>query len=248
MNSAEAIGRNFNLRASTYEASAKVQREAAKWLGDWIERDLPAEMSMWELGSGTGFFTKEILKRGYKILATDIAPEMVARGRIECPEAEWTIFNGWELPENVCDRIFSSSLLQWMPEPTTTLKTFYRALRARGKMLHGFFVSPTLCELYELTDDKFLPLKWHSEADWRRFFESAGFKILRTDALDKRIFYPNATEFLRILKHTGTASAPHKISPPTLRKILSEYTKRFGNASGEVFATWRFVRLEAEKI
>ncbi|MCD8298546.1 MAG: methyltransferase domain-containing protein [Opitutae bacterium] len=247
MDLSESVGGNFNRRAATYNEHADVQRRAAKWLAEWIETGLPQSARMWELGSGTGFFTRELLRRGYRVLATDIAPEMVARGRIECPDADWAIHDSWRLPENVCDRIFSSSLLQWMPDPAKILPIFHAALRAGGKMLHGFFVAPTLHELYSLADLRSFPLRWRSEEEWVAAFRAAGFDVLRAESSQCRITYSGAAEFLRNLKNTGATGGTGNVSVGELRKILVEYDKKFGDNNGGVFATWRCFRIEVAR-
>lgn len=240
---------DFNRRAGTYAANAGVQRREAEWLGEWIERGLPEQTRMWEVGSGTGFFTRELVKRGYRVLATDIAPEMVAQGRRACPEADWVIHDSWRLPENVCDRLYSSSLLQWMPSPEKTLRVFFDALRAGGRMLHGFFVAPSLRELYSLVDPAALPLRWRTEDEWLAAFEKAGFRILRAEARTEVAEYSGAADFLKKLRDTGVTGTRGRLSAGALRGVMREYDRRFSlGANGAVAATWRFLRLETQKI
>lgn len=239
---------SFNRRAATYAENADVQRRAAAWLGEWVERGLPESVSLWELGAGTGFFTRELVSRGCRVLATDIAPEMVARGRIACPEADWAIHDSWRLPADSCDRLYSSSLLQWMPAPEKNLRAFRAALRAGGKMLHGFFVSPSLGELYSLVDSAHLPLTWRSEEEWLRAFRFAGFEILRAEAHEEKAEYADAAHLLKILRSTGTTDVSRHLSAGTLRRVLREYAEKFSCGNGRVFATWRFLRVEARVI
>lgn len=236
---------NFNRRAGTYAENASVQRASAAWLGEWIERDLPADARLWELGAGTGFFTREILARGHRVLATDIAPEMVVRGRHACPEADWAIHDSWKLPAGVADRLYSSSLLQWMPEPEKTLRVFREALRAGGKMLHGFFVEPSLQEFCSLVEPGVLPLVWRSTERWLELFRAAGFRVLRAEWRDERGVYRDAEDFLRKLRDSGATASEARVPAGALRRILREYERRFrDDATGGVFATWRFFRIE----
>lgn len=241
---------DFNRRAGTYEANAGVQRRGAEWLAEWIERGLPERTRMWELGSGTGFFTRELVKLGYRVLATDLAPEMVVQGRRACPDADWVIHDSWRLPENVCDRLYSSSLLQWMPTPEKTLRVFRAALRPGGKMLHGFFVAPSLRELYSLLPPEVLPLRWRTESEWLSAFEAAGFRILRAEARTDVAAYSGAAEFLKRLRDTGVTGARKRLSAGTMRSVMREYDRRFslgGERGASVGATWRFFRVEARK-
>lgn len=238
---------NFNRRAATYAENAAVQRRAAKWLGEWIERGLDDSVRMWELGSGTGFFTRELVAHGYRVLATDLAPEMVARGRIACPQADWAIHDSWNLPENVCDRLYSSSLLQWMPTPEKTLRAFCAALRPGGKMLHGFFVAPSLCELYSLVPAENLPLAWRSVGEWLDAFHAAGFEVLRAETGSETAEYADAAQLLKTLRDTGTTDDSRHVPAGTLRRVLREYAEKFSCGNGRVAATWNFLRVEARR-
>lgn len=249
MDDGNAVSPDFNRRAGTYAENAAAQRRGAEWLGEWIERGLPAGTRALELGAGTGFFTRELVRRCRRVRATDLAPEMVARGRRACPEADWAVLDVRNLPEDACDRLYSSSLLQWAPSPAETLRAFRRALRAGGKMLHGFFVAPSLRELYSLADAAFLPLRWRTEAEWLAAFGNAGLRVLRAEARTDVSAYPCAADFLKNLRATGVTGTRKHLSAGTLRGVLREYDRRFslgGNAGG-VFATWRFLRVEAEK-
>ncbi|HIV04393.1 MAG TPA: methyltransferase domain-containing protein [Candidatus Spyradosoma merdigallinarum] len=239
---------NFNRRAATYAENAAVQLRAAKWLGAWIERGLPDSVRIWELGAGTGFFTRELVARGCRVLATDLAPEMVAHGRRACPQAEWAICDGWNLPENACDRLYSSSLLQWMPCPEKTLRAFHAALRPGGKMLHGFFVAPSLRELYSLVPAESLPLKWRTADAWLEAFRAAGFEVLRAGTSSEVVEYADAAQLLKTLRDSGTTDDSRRVPAGALRRVLREYADRFSRENGRVVATWRVLRVEALRI
>lgn len=239
----------FNRCAGTYEENAGVQKRAASRLGEWIEFAGMRSGTALELGAGTGFFTRKILQKGWRVSATDIAPGMVARGRRNCPEAEWTIGDGWRLPPRCADLLASSSLLQWMPEPEKTLRVFREALRDGGRMLHGFFVAPSLRELYSLCDAGTLPVVWRTSGEWRELFEAAGLRILRAETETLRENYADVRAFLRTLKNSGATSRERQMPAGALRKLMREYAENFpdGNAGG-VFATWSIFRVEAVRV
>jgi len=242
---------NFSRRAATYAENASVQRDAAKWLAEWIDDEFLPRANIIELGAGTGFFTKKLVEKNLRVTATDISPEMVEHGKRACPEATWEICDGWTLPTDAFDWIFSSSLLQWMPRPKETLRGFYNALRSGGKMLHGFFVSPTLAQLYSLANRDFFPLRWRTETEWLENFEQAGFRILRAETNASRVIYPSAKAFLRRLHDSGvTAVSDKKMPAGTLRNLLRDYEEKFSAHEigvPAVYATWNFLRIECEK-
>lgn len=237
---------DFPRRAAIYDRSAATQRRIAEWLAEWIEPAIPSHAGLWELGAGTGFFTRELAARGYHVLATDIAPEMVAHGRRICPAADWAIHDGKRMPKNACDRLFSSSLLQWMKNPRGVLRVFYDALRPGGRMLHGFFVEPSLCELGHFSDAGTLALFRRTEAEWLEAFRAAGFEILRSEARTERETFPSALVFLRNLHGVGPLAERRRVSVSALRRFLREYEEKFA-CDGGVFATWRMLRVEAAR-
>ena len=74
------VQKNFGQNAITYDEYAVVQKEMAKELFDKIKRKGCCFRNILEIGCGTGFLT-ELLAREYpnaQIIATDIAPEMIA--------------------------------------------------------------------------------------------------------------------------------------------------------------------------
>lgn len=81
----ERIGQRFAAAAGRYSEHARAQAEAARDFEAWLARQAGAALPqrIVELGCGTGFLTERLRRRhpGALLLATDIAPGMVAQCR-----------------------------------------------------------------------------------------------------------------------------------------------------------------------
>jgi malonyl-CoA O-methyltransferase len=135
-----AVARRFGARARNYDAHADLQRDVAAGLA----RRLPALAvpSVLEVGCGTGFLTRHLL-RAYpegRFLITDLAPEMVEQceaghGNQASGICRFAILDG-ETPEcgERFDLIAASMTLQWFADPLAGLARL-KALLAPGGAL-----------------------------------------------------------------------------------------------------------------
>ncbi len=230
---------NFALRAGTYNCGASVQMRVAEWLAEWLEFSAGDVL---EVGAGTGIFTQKLCRYFENVCATDLEFAMIEQGKINCPNAHWRKEDAWNLPEKCCDFLCSSSMLQWAPDLPRVLKNMKNALRKNGKMLHAFFIEPTLCELASLAGT---PVAWRDETIWRKAFADAGLKILRAETKIIKENYPSALALLRQIHATGATSAAGTLVPEKLRAIIKIYDQQFRVPAGTgVFATWAAMRVE----
>jgi len=107
--------------AAAYDAYAVVQRQVAAWLAERIVAVAPPRPRVLEVGCGTGFLTQAAWPRldRPEWLMTDIAPEMLARGRAQMPDLCARVMDG-ERPdlagEAPFDLIVSSLAVQWFSD------------------------------------------------------------------------------------------------------------------------------------
>jgi malonyl-CoA O-methyltransferase len=234
----------FNKRVKTYNQYAFIQAELNKWCEEWLEPDL-TDVCALEFGAGTGLFSQLILKTGANLTATDLSPEMVDCGEKLCPDATWLELDAWE-PKinpkyNPYKRIYSASLLQWAPYPILTLKNWKDCLPNGGRTLNGFFVHNSLSELEQIDPDLCM-FEWYEAESWDKFFLGAGWKILRSESIEKVFYFPNSLALFRHLHGIG-ATLPNKLTPSELRKVIKTYDKLFACDKG-VTSTWKFYRIE----
>jgi SAM-dependent methyltransferase len=123
--------------AAAYDAYAVVQRQVAAWLAERIVAVAPPRPRVLEVGCGTGFLTQAAWPRldRPEWLMTDIAPEMLARGRAQMPDLCARVMDG-ERPdlagEAPFDLIVSSLAVQWFSDLEGGLPRIGRRDMRRG--------------------------------------------------------------------------------------------------------------------
>jgi len=97
-----------------------------------------------EIGCGTGYFTREIVKTGASVTAIDISPELlnIARQEIQDINVAFLLENAYEMSfENSCfDSVVGSSVLHHL-EIEKAISEMYRVLKPGGSM---FFTEPNM--------------------------------------------------------------------------------------------------------
>ncbi|MBX3425035.1 MAG: methyltransferase domain-containing protein [Pirellulales bacterium] len=241
----------FDARAHSYAKHAFIQRDAAAWLAEWLEpQGSTASLAAIEFGPGDGVFTRRLAGRFASLRAVEIAPRMVARGAKALPEVVWSVGDAWRperLGRQLVDRLYSSSMLQWCPDPTGVLRRWRRQLRPGGRTLNGFYVAPTLSEWRSL-GAACSPFVWRSPHDWTRTFADAGWRVLRSESQTRKYLFPTALDLLRFFHRTG-AVVPQKTPAGAVRRMLRELDRRYAASSTArgVPTEWTFFRIEAAR-
>jgi len=233
----------FDHKAQLYDHHSHVQEALAQWGAEWLPPAFAKDAHVLELGAGTGTFTRYLTQRVHNLEASDIAHNMLERGKDQFPAISWTLKNAWHLQGGPWDWLCSSSLLQWAPDAASTLTAWQHCLSPKGRVMANFYTAGTLREFNAVSPTP-TPLQWRTPASWLAAFSSAGLRPIRHETILKRITYASPIALLRALHHTG-AVVPRKTRLPQMRRLLEEYAHRF-NADGKVYATWAFTRIEAE--
>lgn len=146
-----------------------------------LTREIRPEMHVLELGCGTGYFTKELVKTGGKITAIDISPELVdiATQSVYGPGVEFKLENAYEMgfPSLSFDIVLGSSVLHHL-EIDNALAECYRVLKPGGAM---FFTEPNMLNPQIALQKNFswLKKKLGDSPDETAFFRWKIEKILR---------------------------------------------------------------------
>lgn len=186
----------FNNKANFYEEKAYVQQDLVRW---GLPKMTEINGEVLELGSGTGFLTRELVKKSHSVTASDISKEMLTLGKQLVPQAQWQLLDAWNPPTNrQYDWICSASLLQWASDPLKILKKWRTCLKNQGKLGCLFFISGTLRQLDDLS-----PLKWRSLDEWIHIFLKAGFKINNFKFEEKNYLYKDYLDLLHYFQYTG---------------------------------------------
>lgn len=235
----------FNGKASTYDVHAHVQRDTAAWVAEWLPEAGQFNRCL-EFGAGTGNFTRHLQGRFATLEVSDLAPEMIAKGRRELPGLHWTQRDAWAPRDEPAawDFLTSCSLLQWAPEPVEVLRRWRKFLRKGGRHLSGIYTAPSLPEFAALMPDR-QPLRWRSSTAWGDYFTAAGFRVVRLEELTRGYHYPSARALMRQLHGTGATKTDRPLTVGQMKRLLQAYEARFRSPAG-VLATWTFCRIETE--
>ncbi len=115
-------GAAFERVAETYDADstdAPVSRWLRQQLWTWLAELFPSGSHLLELGCGTGEDAVWFARRGVRVLATDISPQMLALTARKAAQSEVAALvqtqpldfarpETWQLPENAFDGVYSN--------------------------------------------------------------------------------------------------------------------------------------------
>jgi 2-polyprenyl-3-methyl-5-hydroxy-6-metoxy-1,4-benzoquinol methylase len=109
-----------------------------------LSSKIKSGMEVLELGCGTGYFTKELIKTGANITAIDISPDLlaVAKKEIVSNNVSFIIENayGTKFTNEQFDRVVGSSVLHHL-DIDKALPEIYRVLKSGGEI---FFTEPNM--------------------------------------------------------------------------------------------------------
>ena len=103
-----------------------------------LSSHLKPEMTVLELGCGTGSFTRELARSGADVVAIDVSPELLEMAKANCsaPNVQYQIQNAYALTysDATFDSVVGSSVLHHL-EIEEALRKIYRVLKPRGTIL-----------------------------------------------------------------------------------------------------------------
>jgi SAM-dependent methyltransferase len=155
---------------------------------------LKPEMTVLELGCGTGYFTRELARSGADIVAIDVSPELLEIARTNCsaPNVRYEIQNAYALSYSnaTFDSVVGSSVLHHL-EIEEAVREIYRVLKPGGTI---YFTEPNMLNP-QIAIQKNVPWIKRRLGDspdetaffrWqlRRLLEQAGYGDIRIEPFD----------------------------------------------------------------
>jgi SAM-dependent methyltransferase len=95
-----------------------------------------------ELGCGTGYFTKELVKTKAEVYAIDISPDLIEKAKFDSPQVQFILgdAHATSFSDNTFDKVLGSSVLHHL-DYHRALKEIYRLLKPNGRI---FFTEPNM--------------------------------------------------------------------------------------------------------
>ena len=262
----KATRQHFERAANSYDAAAVLQEEVARRISERLDYIKLQPKHVLDVGSGTGFLTKDLLKRYPKAqtIALDSALNML---KICKKQGGWVkyLFNAGKLglakPKAVCadaeqlpfkpasiDLIVSSLMLQWSNDLAKTFAGFHSVLAPNGLLLFATFGPDTLKELRQSwaeVDDSphtsaFIDMHEIGDA-----LLQAGFINPVTDMEMITMTYADVRQLMRDIKNIGASNTDSQRSKGLMGKqkfkAFEQAYEQFKTAEGLYPATWEVI-------
>ncbi len=210
------IRQHFERAAETYDAAAVLQEEVARRLMARLDYIKLQPKRTLDIGSGTGFLTKDLLKRYSKaqVIALDLALNMlkkckkqggwVRKPKLICSDAEKLPFKADSM-----DLLVSNLMLQWSNDLDQTFCNFNHVLAPNGLLLFTTFGPDTLKEIRQAWSEVDDSPHTSSFTDMHEIGDAllqAGFVNPVTDMEVITMTYANVRQLFRDIKNIGASN------------------------------------------
>ncbi|HEY8940887.1 MAG TPA: malonyl-ACP O-methyltransferase BioC [Cellvibrio sp.] len=206
------VAQSFGRAAPTYDTVAQLQRDVGKHLLQYIPVQLEPGATVIDLGSGTGFFARQLATRfdSAAIIGLDIAEGMLhfSQQQTHGHHIKWLCADAESLPlaDQSVDLIFSSLVIQWCSNLLQLLRELARVLKPGGQLVVATLGPNTLHELKSAWQqaDNYVHVNQFQPQDSLRFAAVAANLAIDHFAVEQRVIYfDRLTELTRELKALG---------------------------------------------
>jgi malonyl-CoA O-methyltransferase len=246
---------HFENAADSYDAAAVLQLEIAKRMGERLDFIKLQPKAVLDVGCGTGFITKDLLKRypKSKVIALDLALNMtrktkelggwLRKPKLVCADAEHLPIK----PESM-DLIVSNLMIQWSNDLSKMFTGFHNVLKPNGLLLFSTFGPDTLKEMRESWSSVDDTPHTSSFVDMHEIGDAllkAGFINPVTDMELITMTYSNVRQLMKDIKEIGASNTDSERSKGLMGKqklkAFEEAYEQFKTADGLYPATWEVI-------
>ncbi|EIT87354.1 biotin biosynthesis protein BioC [Fictibacillus macauensis ZFHKF-1] len=237
------VQKRFSKQATSYDEYAIVQKQMADHLLAQLTcHSFPKNVSILEIGCGTGFLTEKLCAAfpHAGIVAVDLAPGMIQQAKtrflhsgvtFQCGDIERMNFS------TSFDIIVSNATFQWFNHVDQTLQMLMNAVKPTGMLAFSTFGEKTFHEMHTSYEAVNASLDEESSPPSQRFLSYAeletlcqnvkqgSYKLRESFAVEQ---FSSVRDFLRSLQKIGaTNSNERSMSPGALKSMMRHYEERF---------------------
>jgi len=149
-----------------------------------ITQLVPAELTVADIGTGTGILASELARLGLRVIAVDHSPRMLEAARVKLEGAGLQVeLRGGEaqalpLADGEVDAAFAHMVLHYLPSPPDAVRELARVIHPAGRIVVVDFVSHEAEWMRAELGVQWLGFDPEEVADWCR---AAGFEDVATE-------------------------------------------------------------------
>lgn len=208
------IASNFGSASRSYDFSARLQRYTGKHLMPWLPNR--NDLTVVDLGSGTGFFTHILSEQYQQVLGVDISKQMLAFAKeSRSNDVSWLAGDAFKLPlqNNSIDLIYSNLVIQWCQPLDNVVSEILRVLKPGGIFIFSTLIDGTLHELkssWAQVDDDQHVINFKTEKELLTCFNTSSSKLIEHKSTSIVLEYENVLHLAHELKGLGANQIPNK--------------------------------------
>ena len=201
------IAKSFGSASKSYDVSARLQRFSGKHLMPWLPNR--NDLTVLDLGSGTGFFTDLLAGSYNQVIGLDISNEMLNFAKENRNKnILWLEADAHNIPlkDNSIDFIYSNLVIQWFDPLDEAITEMLRVLKPGGLLIFTTLVEGTLHELkssWKQVDDDQHVIDFKTVTELNTLFNNENGKLLEQKCQDIVLEYQNVIHLARELKGLG---------------------------------------------
>ncbi len=208
------IAKSFGSASQSYDVSARLQRFSGKHLMPWLPNR--NDLTVLDLGCGTGFFTEILAQRFEQVIGLDISTKMLNFAKeSRSDEIVWLEGDAYKLPflDKSIELVYSNLMIQWCDELSEVVNEVLRVLKPGGLFIFSTLVDGTLFELKsswaQVDQDKHV-IDFKTEQQLETILNSERSKLIDHNSQDIILEYENVLHLVRELKGLGANKVPNK--------------------------------------
>jgi len=241
------IGKSFGEASKSYDVSARLQRFSGKHLMPWLP--IRHNLTVLDLGSGTGFFTDIFATKYQQVIGVDISKNMLRYAQSKRNQAiHWLEADMANLPlqSNSVDFVYCNLALQWCEPLEQGISEILRVLKPGGLFAFCTLVDGTLAELktaWSVVDEDQHVIDFKTVTEINQYFDDHHASLLEQHQKTVVLGYADVIHLANELKGLGANHVPNKqqkgLSGKGKWQVMSDAYQQYKVSDGALPASYQ---------